>query len=565
MVRVAAAQFAVGTDREANLATARRMTDRAATEGAALVVLPEFCNHPSWYDDGDHARAVAVRLGDDWLDGLADRARAHGIWLACNVTRVADDGVTLHGSNLLYAPDGTLAGVSDKQVLMGGESLHLSPSITPSPVIDTPFGRVGSYSCMDGVIFETPRLLAVQGAQVLCNSLNSFAADEATLHVPVRAVENRVFVVAANKVGPLVPEHAAREVAGKLGIPVEALEGAGESQIVAPTGKVLAIAPPRGEAVVVADIDPALAADKRRPDGTDVLAARRPSLYGPLGGAAAPRGAPAGADAIVAGVVQDDGEVPALARMVAAAAADGADLLVLPELAGVFGGAVVDVADAARTGHDLVTALTDVLGGTAATVVTSVVVDEEGETRHEGVVVTAEGVVARQPQLHASGRRAWVTTLGDRVEPVTTPWGRLAVVVGDDHLFPEVARLAALDEVDVLAVPFDAVEAWETDLGLVERSAENRLCVVAATRPNAPGTSIIATLERDFTLWTVWEERAFDGTISRPRVTRAADTPGVTTATIHPANAANRILTRATDVVASRPWRLLEPLLEATP
>ncbi len=95
---------------------------------------------------------------------------------------------------------------------------------------------------MDGVINETPRMLAVEGAQVLLNSLNSFALDEASLHVPVRAVENRVWVVAANKVGPLVPERSIAAVAERVGVPVERLHGAGESQIVAPDGTVVAIA-----------------------------------------------------------------------------------------------------------------------------------------------------------------------------------------------------------------------------------------------------------------------------------------------------------------------------------
>ena len=54
-LRVAAVQFAVTEDVEENLATCLRMTDRAAAEGAQVVVLPEFCNHVSWYDDREHA------------------------------------------------------------------------------------------------------------------------------------------------------------------------------------------------------------------------------------------------------------------------------------------------------------------------------------------------------------------------------------------------------------------------------------------------------------------------------------------------------------------------------
>jgi len=45
-LRVAAAQFAVGLDLEANLAACLHALDGAGEGGAELVVLPEFCNHP---------------------------------------------------------------------------------------------------------------------------------------------------------------------------------------------------------------------------------------------------------------------------------------------------------------------------------------------------------------------------------------------------------------------------------------------------------------------------------------------------------------------------------------
>ena len=91
---------------------------------------------------------------------------------------------------------------------MGAENDHLDPGTEIGPVVDTPLGRLGMYACMEGVINEVTRGMALRGAQVLLNSLNSFALDEADLHIPVRAAENQVWVVAANKVGPLLPERA---------------------------------------------------------------------------------------------------------------------------------------------------------------------------------------------------------------------------------------------------------------------------------------------------------------------------------------------------------------------
>jgi predicted amidohydrolase len=387
--------------------------------------------------------------------------------------------------------------------------------------MDTPLGRLGMYACMEGVINEVARGLVLRGAQVLLNSLNSFALDEADLHIPVRAAENKAWVVAANKVGPLLPVDQLPAIAARLGVPPEWLHGAGESQIVAPDGTVVAKAPRTGEAVVVADIDVSLADDKRRPDGTHLLAARRPELYGPIASPPVGRRRRAGAEELAVAVVRD----PGLVREVALG---GARLIVLPELTGSVAG------------------VSAALGGTDAHAVLTVI--EDGG--HFGVVVGASGVVARQPQLHFSGA-------GKRIVPVDLPWGCLAVVVGDDALFPETFRLAALADADVVAVPYRPQEPWEMALGLPERAAENRLNVVVSTPAGQPAA--IFAMSPDFTLWTQWQG-PFTGRISTPIRTDVAAGAPTGTAVVAPAQAANRLVSRRTDLVDGRPWRLVDAL-----
>ena len=197
-----------------------------------------------------------------------------------------------------------------------------APGPGASPVAGTVFGPVGLYACMDGVTFEVPRTFAVRGARLLLNSLNSFALDEAALHIPVRAVENGVFVAAANKVGPLLPPERVPEFSKALGVPPEALEGAGESQITAPDGTVMAIGPRTGEAVVVADLDLSRSVPGR-------LQRRRPEVYGPLARPHTIRPAPASTSEVVAGCVPGAHSNP---ELVHDAIDVGAKLVVLPEL-----------------------------------------------------------------------------------------------------------------------------------------------------------------------------------------------------------------------------------------
>ena len=202
---MAAAQFHVGADVQANLESCLHWLDQASQCQPDLVILPEFCNHLSWYDDKQHCFDVSVRLDGPFLAAIADKAAQLGIHVVVNCTVQRDDG-TATGSSLLYSPAGELLADNTKQIYIGHENDFLETATTQGPVVQTALGRLGLYACMDGVINETPRCLALNGAQVMLNSLNSFATDEASLHIPVRAAENKVFVVAANKVGPLVPE-----------------------------------------------------------------------------------------------------------------------------------------------------------------------------------------------------------------------------------------------------------------------------------------------------------------------------------------------------------------------
>jgi predicted amidohydrolase len=563
MIRVAAAQFATGMDVAENLATVLRMIDQAAQVQPDVLVLPEFCNHASWYHDTDYAYQVAVPLDGEFLADVADRARHYGMMIMVNVT-LQREYPRITGTNVLFGRGGEVLAVSDKQVLMGNENNFLSKATSVCPDIDLPFGRVGLYSCMDGVINETPRGLALRGARVLLNSLNSFALDEAALHVPVRAAENKVFVVAANKVGSLVPPELAETIAARVGIRADQLHGAGESQIVAPDGRVLAIAPKTGEAVIYADIDPSQADDKCRPDGTDIYTSRRPYLYAPLANQPHPREYQAGADEITTAVIQPDATAPLseLNMQICETIALGVKLIVLPELPFLTAPMVDSPEDAAFQTQAYVAGLRRILSGSDAVVALSGVQAMGDGWAHVGLLVSADGVILEQPQLHATASHPWVTALGDTLFTAQVGWGRVAILVGNDTIYPEAFRLAALQNVEVVACPTHLQEAWEAQTGLPERAAENRMAVVAASRPTAYGASLIAAVGEDFTLWTTWKNRPFDGQISYPILTYAPDAPSITVAPVYPACAGNRMVSQKTDLVDGRPWWLLDALVQ---
>ncbi len=154
--------------------------------------------------------------------------------------------------------------------------------------------------------------------------------------------------------------------------------------------------------------------------------------------------------------------------------------------------------------------------------------------------------------MHFTPRHDWATRLGDGLDLIDLPFGRLALLVGDDCRLPEPARLAAVQGANLLAVPTHVEAKWVDDLGLTERAAENRLCLAAATRPTRHGTSILVDLPTDFTLWAPDRDRPFDGTINYPDVTRATVDDALLAGDLHLDRTTNRFISKDTDLVDGR-------------
>lgn len=560
------AQCAIGTDVTENLETCLRMLREAESCAPDLVVLPEFCNHLSWYSDQQHCYTVSLDLDGPFLAAIAKQARVMNSMVALNCTlRLSNPGQTekeCTGTSLLFGANGVLLGRSDKQVLIGHENDFLRPAVEAGPIIETAWGSLGLYACMDGVINETPRCLALRGAQLLCNSLNSFATDEGSLHIPVRAAENKVFVAAANKIGPLIPAELMQTVSEQTGIPLQFLSGAGESQIVAPDGTVLAKASLDDEDIVWADIDLSEATSKVRPDGGDLIAQRRPELYAALG--VDPRTQPIAAvnrsEQSLAGLVQLTVTGPdafyELSEQLSIAFSSGASVVVVPPLFFLPGQQLGDPFSAAA---DSVAAV-DFLASLCASdhyVATSLVLEDPLQLC--GVLIGSEGIVLRQGQLHPSARYRF-SSLAESVVVCDAGYSKLAVLTSDDACIPESFRLAALAGADTICVPGQPQESWEVPLGLLERSAENRVNLLAAMQPGPLGRSLATCLTRDFTVMTPWAERPFDGLLSQPPYLVAENAPGLTLARFNPACADNKVVSLGTDLLAGRPWQLLQPI-----
>jgi predicted amidohydrolase len=228
-IRVAALQLQAHNRNDFRGATERIVAAvRSAAENADLIVLPE-------------ATFPAYVLGHAPLDKDAvDAALGHLREIAVETQSVIVAGAAastdagIYNAAFVVDADGSVAGRADKLFLWHFDRRWFTPGERIAP-IPTAIGRLGVLICADGRIPTIARALVDAGATVLVmptawvtsgrdpHALENVQAD---LLARVRAYENRVPFIAANKCG------------SELGM----VAYCGKSQIVDSSGELVAIA-----------------------------------------------------------------------------------------------------------------------------------------------------------------------------------------------------------------------------------------------------------------------------------------------------------------------------------
>jgi nitrilase len=245
--KVAAVQMASGPNVAGNLSEAGRLIEKAASQGARLVVLPEF--FPIMGLSDTDKVAVREQPGNGVIQTfLAETARKHKIWLVGgSIPLVAEAPDKVLNTCLVFDEQGEQVARYDKihlfNLVLGNEQYHEARTIESGNqvvVVDSPFGRIGLAICYD---LRFPELFrAMKGVDIIVLPA-AFTETTGKMHwevlVRARAIENLAYVVAAAQGG--------YHVSGR--------ETHGHSMIVDPWGRVLDQLA-RGSGVVVAEVNP---------------------------------------------------------------------------------------------------------------------------------------------------------------------------------------------------------------------------------------------------------------------------------------------------------------------
>jgi predicted amidohydrolase len=234
---------------------------------ADLIVLPELAF--TGYSFAD--RQEALSLSEDprhspTVDALVDLCRARDMHLVTGFDERAGD--RCYNSALLLGPEGLLH-TYRKLHLFGTERDCFDAGDTPLQVQDVRGLRVGTMICFDWAFPEVARVLALRGADLLCHPAN-LVLTYCQQTMLARCIENGVYAVTANRYGTEERPHITRSFTG-------------QSQVVAPKGALLHRSAAQGDELYIAEIDVALARDKRLTEQNDILGDRRPEFYWGLG------------------------------------------------------------------------------------------------------------------------------------------------------------------------------------------------------------------------------------------------------------------------------------------
>lgn len=250
MTIVAAVQMVSGTNLQDNLDQAAELIQRAADQGAKLVVLPEMFAMMKTSEQ--------VRLGRQERESSALRnflaavAARHQIWLVAGSIPLAsaDLGDRVYACCPVFDPAGQCVAEYYKIHLFDvdvadshgryRESDTFQPGRQPV-VIETPFGKLGIAICYDLRFPELFRVLFAQGAEIVAvpAAFTRFTGESHWLPLmQARSIENQCYMVGANQGGQHGPKRFT----------------SGGSVVIDPWGRVLAEAA-RGQAVVSATMD----------------------------------------------------------------------------------------------------------------------------------------------------------------------------------------------------------------------------------------------------------------------------------------------------------------------
>jgi len=248
-------------DPGANLRDALRLI---AQTNADLIVFPELFLSGYTFSTPAEVADCAMDGSNRYIEELRAASVARRIAICGGYAEAADERIY---NSAFFIADGEVVANYRKTHLFYREHVFFSPGDTGFITFEYRSVRFGVMICFDWIYPESARTLALRGAQVILHPAN-LVLPYCQRAAFARAVENRVFLATANRVGTERNAHG------------DDLTFTGGSQVVDPFGEYLLEFDDTETGVKSVSIDPGKAADKSLNLFDTILGGRRPEHYG---------------------------------------------------------------------------------------------------------------------------------------------------------------------------------------------------------------------------------------------------------------------------------------------
>ncbi len=268
MIKIALVQQKASANKKKNLQKGIEAVEKAAMEGADLVLFAELAFEPFYpqHPAGKDKNKLAETIRGKITTTMQKLAAKHKMVIIPNFFELMGDE-TFDTSPVIDA-DGTLLGKTHMIHIPDYQFFHEKTYYTPGKqeiqVFNTAVGKIGIAICYDRHYPEYMRALAVAGADLVvtpqAGAIGEWTDGLYEAEMQIAAFQNGFFTALCNRVGK-----------------EEKLEFSGESFVCNPDGKVIARAGSQTEEILYCNID--LSKVQHSSARKLFLPDRRPELY----------------------------------------------------------------------------------------------------------------------------------------------------------------------------------------------------------------------------------------------------------------------------------------------
>jgi predicted amidohydrolase len=465
-------------DRYENKENILRMIDKAADAHPQLMVLPE-CAYPAYYVSPLIVKN-SLEFQKSTLELIAEvkqRAKLYKCYIALGIIETDIIENILYNSALLINPEGREIGCFRKSFLWHFDS-HWFCAGNQYPVFETEFGKIGMFICADGRLPEIVRCLSLQGADILLDLTNwvtsgfekeALTNPQVEYMIPTRALENRAWIIAANKVG----------------MEAKTILYCGKSAVFTPDGKVAKIASSCQEEILFYEISLEEAIDKSIDHQINIIDDRRPELYSelvqptntlPIYSIMKKKNIPKNANPLTA-VVQIEFEdnfkkyLQKIEFFINNLWEQEANIIIFPECDFIF----------PESGEEIIHKVKQITKDRKKVLCAITVVEKAGESYYKTTFLIESGKLrGKYRKTHLEREEKNLFTPGDLGLPIfKTSYGYIGVMIGYEGIFPEIARILTLKGADLIIWPGKFTNDRQINI-CRSRSAENKIFVACS-------------------------------------------------------------------------------------